>query len=155
MAIKRCTPDRGNLLRNLTNDVKVAVEACTPESDDLLLKVVNDMNVAIEASGPESDDLLKSLVNNINTAIGTSTSERDNLLRKVANDIERVIRAGTRAKQKENPPMKQEMKSLAVDERYCDVTGKTMDLGLAGTFSLHRVFSCHLTTSNPQVAWAV
>jgi hypothetical protein len=42
-----------------------------------------------------------------------------------------------------------------LDERYCDVTGETMDLGVAGTFSLYCVLSCHLTTSNPQVTCLV
>ena len=130
----------------------MVVEACAPESDNLLLKLANDINMAIKASVPESDNLLKSLVNNINTAIGANASERDNLLRNLLNDIEMAIEAGAPASG--HPLMnEEEMKSL--DERYCDVTGETMDLGLAGTFSLHRVFSCHLTTSNPQVAWVV
>jgi hypothetical protein len=147
MAIKRCTPERGNLLRNLANSINMAAEACTPESDNLLLELANDINVTIEASVPESDNLLNRILNNINAAIGANSSERDNLLRNLANGIEMVIEAGG------NPPTKEEMKSL--DERYCDVTGEKMDLGLAGTCSLHRVFSCHLTTSNPQVAWVV
>jgi len=151
MAIKRCTPERGNLLRNLVNSVDMVVKEC-PESDNLLLEVENDINMAIEASVPESDNLLKRLVNNIKGAIGANTSKRDNLLRNLANDIETAIKAGAPASG--NPPTNQEeMKSL--DERYCDVKGETMDLGLAGTFSPHRMFSCHLTTSNPQVAWAV
>jgi hypothetical protein len=147
MAIKRCTPDRGNLLRNLANNINKAVEACAPGSDDLLLELANDINMTIEASVPESDNLLKRILNNVNAAMGASSSERDNLLRNLANGIEMAIEAGG------NPPTKEEMKSL--DERYCDVTGEIMDLGLAGTFTLHRVLSCHLTTSNPQVASVV
>jgi hypothetical protein len=152
MAIKGCTPERGNLLRNLANNIGMAVGECASGSGNLLLKVANDINMAIEASVPESDSLLKRLLNNINAAIGANASETDDLLRNLANDIEMVIGAGAPASGK--PITNQEgMKSL--DERYCDVTGKTMDLGLAGTFSLYRVSSCHLTTSNPQVAWAV
>ena len=146
MAIKRCTPERGNLLRNLANNINMAVEACAPLSDNLLLKLANDINMAIEASVPEGDNLLKSLVNDINAAIGGNSSERDNLLRNLSSNIEMAIGAGVPASG--NPQLTTnpgEMSSLY--ERYCDVTGKTMDLGLAGTFSLHRVFSCRLTTS--------
>ena len=75
-----------------------------------------------------------SIANNIDMAIKACTPEKSNLL-----------------KNREEMQMVKE----SLDEGYCDVTGKTMDLGLAGTFSLHRVFSCHLTTSNPQVAWVV
>lgn len=130
----------------------MAVEACAPESDNLLSELANDIKMTIEASVPESANLLKSLANKINAAIGANASERNNLLRNLAYDIEMAIEAGVPASG--NPLTNQEvMKSL--DERYCDVTGETMDLSLAGTFSLCRVFSCHLTTSNPQVACVV
>ena len=113
--------------------------------------------MAIEASVPESDNLLESLANSVSAAIGANASERDKLLRNLANDIGMAIRAGAPASGNSPtnlPPKNQkEMKSLG--ERYCDGTGKTLDLGLAGTFSLYRVFSCHPTTSNPQVAWVV
>jgi hypothetical protein len=151
MAIKKCTPESGNLLRNLANNINKAFEACAPESDSILLELANDINTTIEASEPEGDHdnllVLKRLLNNINAAIGANSSERQNLLRNLANDIEKAIGAG--APTSRNPPSKQEnMKSLPVDESYCDVTGKTMHLGLAGTFSLHRV--CFLVTLQRQ-----
>lgn len=149
MAIKRCTPER---LRNLANNFNMAVKACAPKSDNRLLELADDFNVAIEASVLERDNLLKSLVNKMKGAIGTNASEIDNLLRNLANDIEMAIEAGAPASG--NIPMNQEaMKSP--DERYCDEKGDTMNIGLAGTFSLHRVFSSHLKTSNPQVGWVV
>jgi hypothetical protein len=150
-AIKRCTPERDNLLRNLANDIDKAVKAQEPGNDSLLSELANDINVTVKASVPESINLLKRLLTSINAAIGASSSERDKFLRNLANNIEMAIEAGAPASG--NPPTNQEeMKSLG--ERYCDVTGETMDLGLAGTFFLHRAFSCHLTTSNsnPQVA---
>lgn len=94
MAIKRCSPDRGNILRNLAKDINTAVEACAPERDNLLFELKNAINMAIKASVPESDNLLKGLVNKINAAIGTSASERDNYLRNLANDVEMAIEAG-------------------------------------------------------------
>jgi hypothetical protein len=145
MAIKRCTPERGNLLRNLANNIDMAVKARAPDSDNLLLELADDINMTIAASVPESDSLLERILNNVNAAIGASSSERDDLLRYLANGIGMAIEAGG------NPPT-EEMKSP--DERYCDVTGGTMYpvLQVSGTFSLHRVFFCHLTTLNPQVA---
>jgi hypothetical protein len=123
----------------------MAVEARVPESNDLLLEVANDINMTITEIEPEGDDLLtlKRLLNYINAVNRANLCERDNILRNLTHEIEMAIEACA-------PTMNQEeMKSL--DERYCDVTGETMDLSLAGTFSLHRVFSCHLT-SYPQVA---
>lgn len=156
MAIKKCTPERGNLLGNLANNINKAAEACAPESDDLLVELANDINMTIEASVPEGDRdnllVLKRLLNNVNAAIGASSSKRQNLLRDLAKDIEKTIGAG--APTSRNSPTKRE-NMKPPDEIYCDETGKIMDLGLAGTFSLHRVFSCHLTTSNSQVAWVV
>jgi hypothetical protein len=142
MAIKRCTPERGNLLRNIAKKINMAVEACAPESDNLLLKLANDINMTIEASLPERDDLLRRLPNVINTAIGAnSSSERYNLLRNLANDIELAINSEAGAHASEKSRTNQEG-TKSPDERYCDVTGETMDLGLAGTtFSFHRVFS--------------
>jgi hypothetical protein len=152
MAIKRCTPERGNLLRNLANDINKAVKVQAPEGDNLFSELANDINLTIEANVPESDIILKRLLNNINAAIGTSSSERDKFLRNLANNVEMAIEAGAPASG--NPPANQEeVKSLY--ERYCDVTGETMDLVVVGTFSLHRVFSRHLTTSNPQVTCMV
>jgi hypothetical protein len=137
MAIKRCTPERGNILRNLANNINTAVEACAPGSDNLLLELANGINVTIGASVPESENILRRLLNTINVAIGANSFERDNFLRNLANGIEMAIEAGIPANG--DPPANQEeMKSL--DERYCDVTGETMDLGIAGTFLLHRVF---------------
>jgi hypothetical protein len=140
-----CTPERGNLLRNLANKINMAVEARVPESNDLLLEVANDIKMTITASEPEGDDLLrlKRLLDYINAVIGANLCEREDILRNLADEIEMAIETGVPTTNQE------EMKSL--DEKYCDVTGETMDLGLAGTFSLHRVFSCHLT-SYPQVA---
>lgn len=146
MAIKRCTPERGDLLGNIANNINMAVKACPPESDNLLSELANGIDMTMKASVPRRNDLLKILLNNVNAAIGANSSMRDNLLRAVANDIERAIGQAHGTNQDET-------KSL--DERYCDVKGNKMDLGLAGTFSLHRVFSCHLTTSNPQVVWVV
>lgn len=135
MAIKRCTPER---LRNLANNFNMAVKACAPKSDNRLLELADDFNMAIKASIPERDNLLKSLVNKMKAAIGANASEIDNLLRNLANDIEMAIEAG--APGSKIPPTDQEgMKSP--DERYCDVNGDTMNIGLAGTSSLHRVFS--------------
>ena len=153
-AIKRCTPERGNLLRNLANNINKAVKARAYESDDLLSELANQISVSMEASVPKSDKLLKRLLNNINAATGASSSERDIFLRNLANNIEVAIEAGMPGSG--NPPTNQEEMKL-LDERYCDISGETMDLGLAGTFSLRRVFSCHLTmsNSNPQVACAV
>lgn len=147
----------------------MAVEACAPGSDNLLLELANDINMAIEASVPVRDILLTGLLNKVKAAIGENASERNTLLRNLAKNIETAIEPGNLlrnlvnnietaiepgAAASGNPPTNQEkMKSL--DESYCDDTGETMDLSLAGTFSLHRVFSCHLTTSNPQVASVV
>jgi hypothetical protein len=163
-AIKACKPERGDLLRNLVDDFKVAVEEYALESDPLLLELANDINLAVEASVPVRDHLLQGRLNEINAAIGADASERNTLLRDLARKIEMAIEPGIEPDSLlrnlasgigmagGNPPTKEEMKSL--DERYCDVTGKTMypDLQVCGTFSLHRAFSCHLTTSNPQVA---
>ncbi len=55
---------------------------------------------------------------------------------------------------RETPPTDR-VKMESLDERYCDVTGGTMDLTLAGMFLRHRVFFCYLTTSNPQVVCVV
>ncbi|KAF8497462.1 hypothetical protein F5888DRAFT_1829389 [Russula emetica] len=70
MAIKRCTPERGNLLRNIANNINIAVGERTPESDETLLELANGINMSIEASVPESDNLLKRLLNNINATVG-------------------------------------------------------------------------------------
>jgi hypothetical protein len=133
MAIKRLTPERGNLLRNIANNINMAVEECGPESDDLLLELANDINMAVEASVPKSETLLQRLFNNINAAIGATASKRDNLLRNLASDIGMVIEAGVPASGKP-PTIQEEMKPL--DERFCDDTGETMDIFLVGTSSL-------------------
>ena len=152
MAIKRCTPERGNLLRNLAKDIDKAVKARGPESDNLLLKLASDIDTAAKASVIENDTLLQRLLNSINAAIGANSSKRDNLLKNLANNIQAAIELGNPTS-RDSPTNQEEMKSL--DERYCDVTGEIMDLRLAGTFSLHHAFSCLLTSSNPQVTWMV
>jgi len=148
-AIKRCKPDRGNLLRNLANRINTAVETCTPESYKLLLELANQINMTVDATVVDSDDLLDIMRNRINTALKANVLERENILRKLAKDIEKAIEESERA----SAANQDDMKSL--DDIYCDDTGEEMDLGLAGTFSRHRVFSGHLTTSNLQVAWVV
>ena len=166
MAIKACKPERGDLLKNIVNDFKEAVEEYAPESDNLLLELVNDINMAIEASIPVRDHLLKGLLNKIKAAIGTDTSERDSLLRNLARNIEMVIEPNNILRNLANNIGKaidpaapasgnQSTSQESLDERYCDDTGEAMEVHQVGTFSLHHVFSCHLTTSNPQVASVV
>ena len=152
MAMKRCTPERGNLLRNLANDIDKAVKSQAPESDNLLLELANNIDMATKASVPESDTLLRRLLNSVNAAIGANSNKRDNLLKNLANNIQTAIEAGAPASGN-SPTNQEEIKSL--DERYCGATGETMDLRLTGTFSLHHAFSYLLTTSNPQAAWMV
>ena len=150
MALKRCTPERGNLLRNLANNINNAVKARASESDNLLSELADGINMTIEASVPKSVSLLQRLLDNINAVIEARSSERNSYLRNLASDIEMAIKVGAPASG--NPPTNQEeMKSL--NERYCDVTGEAVDLVLVGTFSLRRVFSSHLTKSNTQIAW--
>jgi hypothetical protein len=159
MAIKACKHERGDLLRNLVNDI----EAYAPESDPLLLELANDINMAVEASVPVRDHLLKGLLKKIKAAIGADASERNTLLRNLARKIEMAIEPGNILRNLANNIGKtiepgspasgnSSTNQESLDERYCDVTGKIMDVRQVGTFSLYHVFSCHLTTSNPQVA---
>ncbi|KAF8497460.1 hypothetical protein F5888DRAFT_1613660, partial [Russula emetica] len=73
--------------------------------------------------GPPRDSItpLSNIAYSVGMAIKRCTPERGNLLRNLANNINIA------------------MKSL--DERYCDDTGETMDLGLAGTIGGIDVFA--------------